>query len=72
MKLKKLLKHITDDTYVGIYANGENVYNDLRYGLPDDLGILDYLNYKVDKIWTGQIIHSQREIDQKINISLKG
>ena len=69
MKLKKLLKHITDDTYVGIYVNGENVYNAKRFGLSDDLGIL---NYKVDDIWIGQIVHSQREIDQKINISLKG
>lgn len=69
MKLKKLLKHISDNTYVGIYVGDDNVYNEKRCGLSDDLGIM---NYKVDKIWIGQIVHSQREIDQKINISLKG
>ena len=66
MKLKKIIKHINDDTFIGLYLKGNVVYNSQRKYIPND-----FINYNVSTIWTGTCMTGTGRTMPKINIDLK-
>lgn len=66
MKLKKVIKHINDNTLIGLYFEGNNVYNGQRKYISND-----FINYNVDTIWTGTCMTGAGHVVPKINVDLK-